>query len=169
MRISYYIIIIVFLFVSCQNDSNKKRQNVIYDNLEIKEKEYWEYTTNNGFIKISELNVKELLSELKVKNTEKNELNVLTTVGQTESDWLSEKDLEYLISKIESVERAKCINRMISSFIPDSKNMTIGNQAISILEAYRKNEPFPNEIYICEIYDEKKIDEILEWWKQKKL
>lgn len=58
---------------------------------------------------------------------------------------------------------------MISSFIPDSKNMTIGNQAISIIEAYRKNEPFPNEIYICEIYDEKKIDEILEWWKQKKL
>ena len=169
MRKSYYIIIIVFLIISCQKNSNDKRQNVIYDNIEIKEKEYWNYTEKNGFFKISELNVKELLSKLKIKDTEKNELNILTTVGQTESNWLSEKDLEYLISKIESDERAKCINRMISSFIPDSKNMTIGNQAISIIEAYRKNEPFPNEIYICEIYDEKKIDEILEWWKQKKL
>lgn len=102
MRKSYYIIIIVFLIISCQKNSNDKRQNVIYDNLEIKEKEYWNYIEKNGFLKISELNVKELLSKLKVKGTEKNELNILTTVGQTESDWLSEKDLEYLISKIDS-------------------------------------------------------------------
>ena len=56
---------------------------------------------------------------------------------------------------------------MISSFIPDSKNMTIGNQVISIIEAYRKKEPYPNGIYICEIYDKEKVTEILEWWKQK--
>ena len=47
--------------------------------------------------------------------------------------------------KLTEEEKAKCVNRSISSFIPDSKNMTIGNQAISIIESYRQNEPFPNE------------------------
>lgn len=165
MKKNYYIIIITFLFLSCQDKSRKDNRSVITENLDIKE--YQKYTKKNGFIRISEFNVEELLSKLKVENEEKNELNVLTTIGQTKTDWLTNKDLKYLISKIESNDKAKCINRRISSFIPDSKNMTIGNQVISIIEAYRKNEPYPNEIYICEIYNKEKINEILEWWKEK--
>ena len=138
------------------------------DNLETVEKEYWDYTQKNGFLTMSDINVNQLLTKLEVKNEQKNELNILTTIGQTESDWLTDNDLEYLISKIQSDQPAKCINRMISSFIPDSKNMTIGNQVISIIEAYRKKEPYPNELYICEVFDKNKVREILEWWKEKK-
>lgn len=168
MKKVYCIIILTILIQSCQNKQKKGKHNVIMDNLKLKEKEYLEYTDRNGFVKISELNVSELLSKLKVRDDQKNELNVITTIGQTKVDWLTDKDLKYLISKIESKEKAKCINRRISSFIPNSKNMTIGNQVISIIEAYRKKEPYPNGIYICETYDKEKVIEILEWWKQKK-
>ena len=42
--------------------------------------------------------------------------------------------------------------------------MTLGNQVISIRESYRKNELYANEIYVCQIYDLAKVNEILKWW-----
>ena len=82
--------------------------------------------------------------------------------------WINDIDLAYLITKINSKEKAKCVYRMISSLIPDSKNMTIGNQVISIIESYRTKEPYPNEICICITYDQNKVNEILTWWEQKR-
>ncbi len=163
MNKSTFILILVLLLVSCKE--NSKEHNVIINDLEIAEKEYQKYTEENGWIRMSEITLKEFITELKIENN--NGLNILSTIGQTDKNWITNSDLKFLISQIESKEKAKCVNRVISSFIPDSKNMTIGNQVISIIEAYRKNEPYPNEIYICEIYDTEKIKEILEWWKEK--
>ena len=72
MKKIYCIIILTILIQSCQNESKKDKHNVIIDNLELKEKEYQKYTDKNGFVKISELNVSELLSELKVKSEQIN-------------------------------------------------------------------------------------------------
>ncbi len=90
MKNLYYIVILLIFIQSCQDES---KNNVIFDNLKLKEKKCQKYIDKNGFIKISELNLSELLSELKVKNEQKNELNLLTTIGQTKADWLTEKDL----------------------------------------------------------------------------
>ncbi|WP_157730094.1 hypothetical protein [Tenacibaculum jejuense] len=113
-------------------------------------------------VEISKLNAKELISFLKT-NPEDDGFNILITIGQTKADWLNQTDLEYLISKINSKEKSKCIVRQISSFIPDSKHMTIGNQVISILESYRKKESFPNSLYICKAYKEEKINKFFSW------
>ncbi|WP_308993439.1 hypothetical protein QLS71_011710 [Mariniflexile litorale] len=163
MNKSIFILILVLLLVSCKE--NSKEHNAIINDFEIAENEYQKYTQENGWIRMSEITVKEFITELKFGND--NELNILSTIGQTDKNWITNSDLKFLISQIESKEKAKCVNRVISSFIPDPKNMTIGDQVISIIEAYRKNEPYPNELYICESYDKEKVNEILEWWKQK--
>ena len=167
MKNSFYILALVFLIISCRDSSKNDSRNVITDNLETIERDYWDCSQKNGFVTMSKLTVKQLLAELEVKKGQKKELNILTTIGQTEPDWLTDNDLKYLISQIKSEQPAKCINRMVSSFIPDSKNMTIGNQVISIIEAYRKKESYPNELYICEIFDKCKVNEILEWYKKR--
>ena len=161
------LIFTLFVFLSCQDSLKKSKHNLTTKDSQKATKINSKYIDEYGRIKISELNVREFLSLLTFENDKKNDLNIVTTVGETSPDWLTDDDLEYLILKIESDEKAKCIKRMISSYIPTSKNMTLGNQAISIIESYRKKELYPNKLYICETYDKEKVTEILEWWKQK--
>jgi len=161
-------LILIFILNSCQ--TNRKADGLIAKEKEqigIKKADK-KHLDQNGFIKMSEINVKEFLNELIIDETRKNQINLLTTIGQTDKNWLNIKDLEFLVSKVESNEKAKCVNRAISSFLPNPENMTIGNQAISIIESYRQNEPYPNALYICEIYDAEKRNEIRKWWNSKK-
>ncbi|MFD0992825.1 hypothetical protein [Tenacibaculum geojense] len=155
MKRYLYLSIIFTVLLSCKT---KEKNN--QPDFDLKK-----YPSKNNYIKMSEVNVKTLIDILKTKNHDK--LNILTTIGQTKTNWLNQNDLEYLISKINSKEKSKCIVRDISSFIPKSTHMTIGNHVISIIESYRKKEPYPNHLYICKTYDKEKIDEILEWWKTK--
>ena len=115
---------------------------------------------------MSQINVRQLLAALVIESKSENDLNVLSTVGKAEPDWLDKDDLEFLVSLIESPQKCNCINRVISSYIPDSKNMTVGNQAISIIEAYRNQEAFPNELVICRLYNREKVVEIKKWWEE---
>jgi hypothetical protein len=162
-----FLFSLLIVFNSCQKKINpENKESKLQDlNLSTTDKKYID---ENGWIKMSDINVKDFVNELKVKNNSDNKLNLLITIGQTDENWISESDLPFLISKIDSKEKAKCINQAISSFLPNPENMTIGNQVISIIEAYRKNEPYPNALYICEIYDIQKIEEIRQWWKLKK-
>lgn len=123
---------------------------------------------SNGFIRISQINARQLLPLLLIESKKENEPSIISTIGQTEPDWLNINDLEFLVSKIESPQKCKCITRVIASHIPDSKNMTIGNQAISIIEAYRNGQAFPNRLTICEFYEKEKVMEIKKWWNKYK-
>lgn len=158
----------LILFYSCKNDQKKEIREFENKKINRTERIDKKYSDKNGFINMAEITAREFLTELKVEKNNGNDLNILSTIGQTRKDWLTITDVEYLISQIESKAKAKCINRVISSFIPNSENMTIGNQAISILDAYRLKEPYPNRLYICEIYGLKKRNEIREWWALKK-
>jgi len=166
MRTRILIIVLITILVGCNRTKKSTKKASDSDLLEFKLND--SMIDSNGFLKISEINVRELLSALVLENGQKADLNIITTIGQTKTGWLDRKDLEFLVSKIESKQKAKCINRVISSFLPDSKNMTIGNQAISILETFRNNQPYPNELYVCETYGQEKIVEIKKWWNEYK-
>ncbi|MEO1484092.1 MAG: hypothetical protein AAFU57_00005 [Bacteroidota bacterium] len=122
----------------------------------------------NGMIRISKINVRQLLAALVIDSKGENQLNIITTLGDTEPDWLDMDDLEFLVSVVESQQECKCIMRMVSSYIPNPKNMTIGNQAISIIEAYRNGQAFPNGLTICQLYEKEKVIEVKNWWAEYK-
>lgn len=152
------------LLVSCQWKS-KPEEIKDYETLE---KELQKHTDENGWIKMSEISVKEFVAQLKIEKENTHGLNLLSTIGQTNNNWITNSDLVFLISKIESTEKSKCVMRVISSNIPNPKNMTIGNQVISIIDSYRQNQPYPNGLTVCESYDEGKVNEIRTWWTEKK-
>ncbi|MDT0622952.1 hypothetical protein [Croceitalea vernalis] len=161
-----YVLItsLIIVFISCrdskktslksQKNDVEKTDNVIRD--------------TNGWVIMNEIGVKDFLNELKIRENEQKKLNILSTLGEAPLDWLNIDDLEFLISQIESEEKAKCVMRAISSHIPNPENITIGDQAISILESYRRNEQYPNGLTICGKYDAGKVKEIRTWWAEKK-
>lgn len=161
-----FILSSLIVFNSCHKKLNPENKVSKLQELNLSTTDK-KYIDENGWIKMSDINIKDLVNELNVENSSTNKLHLLTTIGQTDENWISESDLPFLISKIDSKLQAKCIKRAISSSIPNPENMTIGNQVISIIEAYRKNEPYPNALYICEIYDIQKVEEIRKWWRLK--
>jgi len=162
------ILIVFFIVASCKEESSHGVNALIIDNHKEAEKDLFKYYISKKIkIKMNEISVREFVSQLKANTKDEDELDLLVTFGLADSTWVKEDDLSFLISKIKSKEKAKCIFRSISSNIPDSKNMTIGNQIISIIEAYRNNESYPNEMCICRTYGQNKINEILIWWEQK--
>ena len=152
---------------SCENGNEYGVNRLINDNYEDAEKEYFKYYFRKNKTNMSKISVRGFVNKLKANTKDNDKLDLLVTIGQTDNSWISDNDLEFLVSKINSKVKAKCINRLISSLIPDSKNMTLGNQIISIIESYRNNETYPNEICVCKTYDQNKVKEILAWWKHK--
>ncbi|WP_299125961.1 hypothetical protein [uncultured Tenacibaculum sp.] len=163
-------LILLFLIISysCKNQHTQEKNKLMINNYEKLEKEYIKQSSLKKKVYMSDTNVKDFVNILKANTTDKDTLDFVITVGQTNSNWISNNDLDFLISKINSKEKANCINRRISSIIPNSKNITLGHQIISIIESYRNNEPYPNDVCICKSYSQYKVDEIVAWWKNKK-
>lgn len=163
-------LILLFLIISysCKNQHTQEKNKLMINNYEKLEKEYIKQSSLKKKVYMSDTNVKDFVNILKANTTDKDTLDFIITVGQTNSNWISNNDLDFLISKINSKEKANCINRRISSIIPNSKNITLGHQIISIIESYRNNEPYPNDVCICKSYSQHKVDEIVAWWKNKK-
>jgi len=161
------VLIVFFIIASCKKESSHGVNILINDKYEQAEKDLFKYYLGKSKTNMNEISVREFVSQLKANTEDEDKLDLLVTFGQADSTWVKEDDLSFLISKIKSKEKAKCIFRSISSNIPDSKNMTIGYQSISIIEAYRNNESYPIEMCICKTYSQNKIKEILIWWEQK--
>jgi len=161
------VLIVFFTIASCKKENPNGVNALVVDDYEQAEKDLFKYYLGKSKTNMNEISVREFVSQLKANTEDEDKLDLLVTFGQADSTWVKEDDLSFLISKIKSKEKARCIYRSISSNIPDSKNMTIGNQSISIIEAYRNKEPYPNNTCVCVTYGQNKIKEILIWWKQK--
>ncbi|NIK93637.1 hypothetical protein GZ212_15865 [Mangrovimonas sp. CR14] len=164
------VILIFFLtlcLTSCKKEIDYGTDNFITDDYQKSEKEFYKYYGGKRGIIISDLGIKKFIDELHADTTDNDKLDILKVLGRRNLNWIENNDLKYLISKINSKEKAKCVMDVFESNIPDSKNMTIGNQIISIIETYRSKENYPRYGCECKIYDQDKIDEILKWWKNK--
>ena len=168
MKKTILIFIAFLILFSCKKEIEYGANKFIVDDYQKWEKEFFEnYANIDNRTIMSNISVRDFVNELKADTTDNDKLDILITQEQTNSNWINDNDLEYLISKINSKEKAKCIMGIFSSNIPNSKEMTIGNQIISIIESYRNKEPYPREDCECKIYSQNKIDEILAWWRKK--
>lgn len=160
-----FISALLLALASCGNNYKSETKNTQKEVTKISNNNYKD---ENGWIIMSKVDIRDYVNELKIVENGPNTLNVLSTMGEAPKDWLKYEDLEFLITLIESKERANCVMRVISSHIPNPQNMTIGNQAISIIESYRQNQTYPNGLTVCESYEEEKVQEIRKWWTEKK-
>lgn len=125
-----------------------------------------DYINNYGWIVMEKISVREFVEELKINEKDSTKLNLLSTVGEQNSNWITKEDVSFLITLIDSKKKAKCLKQSISSYIPFDKKTTLGDQAILLIEVYRNQHIFPNKLTHCGIYDDEKRAEIKKWWKE---
>ena len=139
-----------------------------------------DYNIDLGIIQMDSITVRQFIKELKITNEEieaeskiKQEsgailVHRLYTNGQQDTNWICEKDLEYLMTLIDSEEPAKCIIRSISSSKSQPQRTTIGKQVILILYSYKEELNYPHKFSICGEDAHLYKQDIINWWKETK-
>ncbi len=132
-----------------------------------------DYLDSNNWIQMDKISVRQFVEELRTPAEKpeypKNIINILHTVGQRDTNWISIHDIEYLMTLIDSEEEAKCIMRVISSYVPLEEKPTLGDQIILLINAYRKKMAFPYRLTLCGDFGDNERAEIKDWWEKEKI
>ena len=130
------------------------------------------YLDSNKWVLMDKITVRQFINELKIPTDKpdypQNIVYILHTVGQQDTNWISEDDIEYLMTLIDSKQEAKCIMRDISSYKPLEEKPILGDQVILLIYAYRKKLKFPYGLTMCGEFVGSDRTELREWWENEK-
>jgi uncharacterized protein len=124
--------------------------------------------SKNDFINLKDYSVYQFIELLKIDNEKPNQLNILTIDMQTPENWVSAKDIDSLMTFINSTEPAKCVMQVVSSHLPLGDSSTIGGQVMDIIEAFKENKSYPTILTSCAKTDQERIEKLTEWWNEQK-
>jgi uncharacterized protein len=124
--------------------------------------------SKSDFINLKDYSVYQFIELLKIGNEKPNQLNILTVGMQTPANWVSEKDIDSLMTFINSTEPAKCVMQVVSSHLPLGDSSTIGGQVMDIIEAFKENKSYPTILTSCAKTDQERIDKLTKWWDEQK-
>ena len=130
------------------------------------------YLDSNNWVHMDKISVRQFVNELRIPAEKPdypiNILYILHTIEQQDTNWISINDVAYLMTLIDSKEEAKCIMRVISSYLPIEEKPTLGDQVILLINAYRKKLKFPYGLTMCGEFGGTETTEIREWWEKEK-
>jgi hypothetical protein len=87
-------------------------------------------------------------------------------LSQAPEGWIKEEHVEYLLRQIHSQEPAAPVVSLISSYDPREETSTVGNEAMFLIEGFRKQRYPPG---LCSVYHFKSDpDEFRKWWQEQK-
>lgn len=122
---------------------------------------------------MDKITVRQFVNELKIPKEKpehpQNIIYILHTIGVQDTTWITEEDVEYLMTLIHSKQEAKCIMRVISSNKPLEDKPILGDQVIMLINAYRKNLQFPYGLTMCGEFGDSERTELREWWENEKM
>jgi uncharacterized protein len=125
--------------------------------------------SKSDYINLNEVSVYQFIELLKVDMKNTTQLNILTIGLQTPENWITENDIDSLMTFINSTEPAKCVTQVINSHLPIGDSSTIGGQVMDIIEAFINKKTYPTVLTSCAKTDSERIEQIKKWWdKQKK-
>jgi uncharacterized protein len=122
----------------------------------------------SNFINLKDYSVYQFIELLKIDNEKPNQLNILTVDIQTPENWVSAKDIDSLMTFINSNEPAKCVMQVVSSHLPLGDSSTIGGQVMNIIEAFKDNKSYPTILKSCAKTNQERIEKLTEWWNEQK-
>ena len=124
--------------------------------------------SKSDFINLNDISVFQFIELLKIDNEKPNQLNILTVGMQSPENWVTEKDIDSLMTFINSTEPAKCVMQVISSHLPVGDSSTIGGQVMEIIEAFKDRKSYPTILTSCAKTDKERIDNLTKWWNEQK-
>ena len=87
-------------------------------------------------------------------------------LSQAPEGWIKKEHVEYLLRQINSPEPAAPVVSLFSSYDPREETSTVGNEAMFLIEGFRKQRYPPG---LCSVYHFKgDPDEFRKWWQEQK-
>ena len=87
-------------------------------------------------------------------------------LSQAPEGWIKKEHVEYLLRQINSPEPAAPVVSLFSSYDPREETSTVGNEAMFLIEGFRKQRYPPG---LCSVYHfEGEPDEFRKWWQEQK-
>lgn len=107
-----------------------------------------------------------LIQHLMIDENHSNELNVTTFMDEFPDDWVTESDIETLMTMIESTQKCDCLVNPLSSYIPTDEVADVGGYAIKFLNAFRNETKVSIGHYICPKTSPEEVEELRNWWNE---
>jgi len=156
-KIFLTILFLVNITLSFKNDLGTKRLGEYNQGTDIEEIE--------GVMSLKDIDPIELINRLRI--TEDRASNFLArgdesysvTVYEAPSNWITDKHLKELINLVDSDEPARPVCSVYSSYIPIGKLSTVGNEAMFLLEGFRKGY-YPSEICSIDYFEGRRYEYI---------
>lgn len=108
------------------------------------------------------------LIELLKNNKGNAHVNYFRYDNNAPDDWISHDDIVFLIPLIRSNDSCKCLISPLSSQMVHNPTSTIGGLALSMIDSYRYQTPFPKSFFNCPRVDLERVKDIENWWKEQK-
>lgn len=124
--------------------------------------------SKSDFINLNDISIYQFIELLKIDNEKPNHLNVLTVGMQSPENWIAEKDIDSLMTLINSSEPAKCVMQVISSHLPIGDSSSIGGHVLDIIEAFKDKKSYPTILTSCSKTDKERINKLSKWWNEQK-
>lgn len=153
MKKGYFILPLLILALQLLCHAEETKLNIEADKGESK------WSANN--INLAQTDPISFLSLLKERKSG------YVTVYPAPKDWIKMEHIEQLMKLIDSKEPAASVLSIVSSRLPSNEPSTIGNEAMFLIEGFRKGRYPPG---LCSVFGSKSDpEEYREWYnKQKK-
>jgi hypothetical protein len=96
-------------------------------------------------------------------------MRALATYDTAKNGWIKESDIDTLITMIDSKEPSHSVIQVISSFIPEDLNSTVGGQVINLIDAFRYGKEYPYFLADCSSNDINRKQDIILWYNNYKI
>lgn len=119
-------------------------------------------SVSNIRVDFNVITVKEFIELIKKRKLNDRE-NSIGYLKNAKVGWVKKSDLDLLIPLIRSTDTCKCVISLLSSSNYPGQYSILGGFAIELINSYRFNVEFPEQLYNCPRTEEEKIKEIERW------
>jgi hypothetical protein len=120
-------------------------------------------------VDFNKLSVLDYIKLLPVKKNDNRQIHVLTIYDTAKNGWIKVSDIDTLITMIDSKDPSQCVIQVISSFIPENINSTIGGQVMNLIDTFRYGKEYPYFLADCSSNDIKRKQDIMVWYNNFKI
>ena len=115
-------------------------------------------------LRVEDLNAIKFIKLFVEKYRKSNDLNFITLAGDFPKNWVTEKDVEYLISQLNSKQKCCGYMNIFSSFI-SSDNGEVGGFVAFFLNSYIENKQINLGLNSNPKTKKEEVEKILKWYK----
>lgn len=91
---------------------------------------------------------------------------IFVSFGTAPEGWITDKDIDTLITRIYDTTSIPSVVNFLSSYLPNERSC-VGREALNMIEAYRDKKCYLEFLYSYGPVDYTKANKIMEWYRKR--